>query len=346
MRQGKVLYEQDIEDLETYLHEKHCIIVVDENTHRHCLPIFLKTLPSLAAAFVVTLKVGESCKSLAQYQYLLEKLVDAKANKQTVLIALGGGSICDVAAFAASTYMRGIPLVLLPTSYLAMVDAAHGGKTAINFGETKNLVGSFYPADITFVEPNFTSTQSDRDFNAGIAELLKQALLQGEERWQAVCACATRADYCAQLPSAINYKRQLVDQDPYDNAVRQTLNLGHTIGHALEAYYLQTDTPLLHGEAVAFGLIAELFVAEHLLGTAEKIRIELSKQVEKLFDSSVLRRPAATQALLDLMLLDKKSNASIRMSLLQHYGDCKIKVEVPVQLATEAVQNLFSQYAS
>jgi 3-dehydroquinate synthase len=234
--------------------------LTDKNVKRHVYPRIKSELP---AHKLLVLPAGEEGKRLDVLGKIWAWLSEQGADRQSVIVALGGGAVSDVAGFAAATYMRGIRWVAMPTTFLAMVDAAYGGKTAINVGDIKNLAGAFHAPQEVIVKPEFLETLPYGELLSGWAEVLKHTLLHSEKAWKEfrVEECDSPAVWPYAIALSQEVKGNIVAQDPTEQGLRRALNLGHTIGHALESFYLHKGTPILHGQAVALGLLAEVFLA-------------------------------------------------------------------------------------
>ena len=258
-----------------FFHEYHQIfIVMDENTQRFCYTKSLAYYPVLQKAHPIVIPSGEKHKDLTHLAQIWHTLTTHHADKNSLVVVLAGGLLCDLAGFAAATFKRGIPFVFLPTTLLAQIDAAIGGKTAINFEGYKNQLGVFAAPKAVFIHPFFLETLPPREFFSAYMEFFKYLLLAPTPNfhWQNfqmhafdAPALLTQIQYC------LTVKQHIVAQDPFEenpNHLRKGLNLGHTAGHALESYFLAYPHAqygaLLHGEAVGYGLYIELLWAQRL----------------------------------------------------------------------------------
>jgi 3-dehydroquinate synthase len=247
-------------------HTTQFFVLVDENTSHHCLPIIAHHLPQ--PYHTITLPSGESNKNINNVQYIWQQFLMQNADRQSIVIILGGGVLGDMSAFAASTYKRGIKFIHIPTTLLAMTDAAIGGKTAINFGDFKNVIGNFTPAYQTIIAPFFLKTLPFVQLLNGFAETIKHALICDKNMFEKLPKNNTffqtqDINFDWLMPS-VQIKQHIVNHDFTEQNQRKLLNYGHTIGHAVESHFLTTTNPLLHGEAIAIGMIIENFLAEHL----------------------------------------------------------------------------------
>ena len=221
---------------------------------------------ALLSAQIIEIPSGEQAKSLETYQSVIEALIEQGCDRNTTLIALGGGVVCDVAGFVAGTFKRGISSCYVPTTTLAMVDAAIGGKCGLDIGTVKNQIGLFYPAEVVCIEPEFTDTLDERQIKNGAVEMLKTFLIADREL--AIKMLGMPVSEAAKDPSLIRscmaIKQEIVKQDMFDKGKRQLLNFGHTFGHAIESLAMQQGRDTLHGEAVAQGICHVLSLSESL----------------------------------------------------------------------------------
>jgi len=316
-------------------------ILVDENTHRHCLPLLIGTVKSLRQAAILEVEPGEGSKSIEIASGLWETLLEQNADRRSLLINLGGGMITDLGGFVASTYMRGISFINLPTSLLAMVDAATGGKTGINIGGKKNSVGVFQLAEAVFADLRFLPSLPKREFTSGTAEVVKHALLQGEMAWKKLLE-TDFSDYTKLsdvVSAGIRFKKQVTDADFHETGKREQLNLGHTVAHAVESLYLEKGLSVTHGEAVAAGLIIENHISvSSAAGLEQSTAIEISTYVMQHFPPvTFTENDIAT--LISFMKSDKKNKGDLPyFSLLRAIGDCLPSQPVEERLIVEALR--------
>jgi 3-dehydroquinate synthetase len=273
-------------------HEGHFTsvhILVDSMTHELVLPQFMGELDALGDAHVLEIEPGEASKELAIIEQLALGLRDEGADRGALLIALGGGVVCDMAGLLANLYLRGIDLVLVPTSLLAMVDAAWGGKNGVDAEGTKNLLGTWRPEAPVFADVRALETLPEREWRQGWAELLKQAWIAGGSLWNE----AVRHDYGyagALMAEAAQVKLDVVAADPFERGSRRAvLNMGHTVGHAVESLALELDWDLGHGDAVAFGLSVESRILDGLALPGASAREALRSRINADFDHSAYR---------------------------------------------------------
>ena len=239
-------------------------ILLDENTFQHCLPLLISSVEALQEAEFIEVPVGEECKSLEVAAQVWQTLLEGGADRQQVLVNLGGGAVCDLGGFVAAGYKRGIRHINIPTTLLGMVDAAIGGKTAIDFGGVKNSIGHFYPAVLTVIEPAFLDTLPEAELLNGQMEMVKTAAVTDPEIYNKIISLSTF--HFSLIKEVARLKARVVKADPYDHSVRKILNFGHTFGHAIEVY---RNIP--HGIAVGIGMQAAMYLSTKKLGLAEEV---------------------------------------------------------------------------
>lgn len=308
-------------------------VITDENVLM-AWPSAFEDKPILAA------KPGESSKSLNEYGECLAWLADRGANRSSTLVAFGGGVVGDLAGFVAATYMRGIPYIQIPTSLLAMVDSSVGGKVAIDLQQGKNLVGAFYPPARVVIDYRVLSTLPHREFVNGTAEIWKYGAILDWDLFEQLEAkpLGPGDDRLPQIVMhCVDLKRRIVEQDEHETTgTRAILNFGHTVGHALEK--ATGYGPLLHGEAIAAGMVFEARIGESLgltpKGVAERIEAGLAPQG---LPTSLSEVPPAT--LVESMRLDKKaSGGRLAFALLDGYGSCKLVPDVPRKVVLDCLR--------
>ena len=229
-------------------------ILVDENTKRNCL----YKLPKFDNCTIIEIKSGEEHKNITTCSFIWEELTNNHFDRKSLLINLGGGVIGDMGGFCASTYKRGIDLIQIPTTLLAMVDASIGGKLGIDFNGLKNQIGLFNNPKSVLINSEFLNTLSDNELKSGFAEVVKLALIADNNLWNKIISTSFNDLIWEEIiETSIKIKNKIVASDPFEKGERKKLNFGHTFGHAIESYYLEKGTPILHGEAVFIGMILE-----------------------------------------------------------------------------------------
>jgi 3-dehydroquinate synthase len=304
-------------------------ILTDSHVHEACLPRMLAELESLGTSFVLEIDPGEESKSVDILQQLWLALLENGADRKTLLISLGGGVVTDLGGFLASTYMRGIDHIALPTSLLGMVDASLGGKTGIDVGGYKNLAGSFAVSQGIYVWPPALDSLPEEHWRAGWAECLKL--------WAEACAIKDWLQVAALLPTLMAVKMHHVAEDPFEQgAKRKALNLGHTMGHALEA---ALGPSCLHGDAVAAGLWMESFLSESMGISSPSDAQKLRNAVDQWWPETLAPPPDVTKRLVG----DKKNQSGqIILALPTSPGNPVALVPVPLS----AIKNAFEAYAA
>ncbi|MCS6819031.1 MAG: 3-dehydroquinate synthase [Chitinophagales bacterium] len=321
-------------------------VLADSNTVRFCLPEIEKNDP----VELIEIPPGETYKSLETLSFIWEALARKFANRNSILVNIGGGVVCDLGGFAASTYMRGISFIHVPTTLLAMADAAHGGKTGIDFRGIKNLIGTFSAPEKIFIYPGFLRTLPEREFLSGLAEVIKHFIVSDaaaffEFKNNFHQHALTSLSWKEIIRRAIQIKYRITSADPLEKGIRKILNFGHTVGHAIESLFLKSTQPLLHGEAVALGMIIETIIArEERILTAKDADIIIGLLID-----IYQKRPRIhdAQEWLSLMLHDKKNiNSAIYLSLPNRIGNCLFNVEVSEKSLFHALTIYHQLYAN
>ena len=304
-------------------HDK-LFILTDEHTHRLCLPQ-LQSIPALQDAAEIIIGAEDMHKNLETLASVWQALSEQGATRHSLLINLGGGMVTDLGDFAASTFKRGIAYINIPTTLLAMVDASVGGKTGINFNGLKNEIGVFAPAASVLLETEFLRSLDSHNFFSGYAEMLKHGLISTPEHLTELLSFDTESiNYTAlkaMVGRSVQVKEDIVEQDPQEHGIRKALNLGHTVGHAFESLALAENRPVLHGYAVAWGIVCELYLSHIQTGfPKEKMRqtIQFIKENYGAFAFNCKQY----DRLYELMQHDKKNTAGIiNFTLLKEVGD-------------------------
>lgn len=312
------------------------IVLADTNTATYCLPL----LDILARDFnhsVITIPAGEAHKTIDTCQVIWRTLMERQADRRSVLINLGGGVIGDMGGFCASTFKRGIDFIQVPTTLLAQVDASVGGKLGIDFADIKNSIGLFGNPRAVIADPVFFKTLPPRELRSGLAEIIKHSLIADAGQWPAIRAIGQldTVDWPALVAPSVQIKQKIVAADPFERGLRKALNFGHTIGHAIESDALHSEASLLHGEAIAAGMICESYLSAQQTGLSEAALEEITETIGRLYRP----RPVSEdrfERLLALMRNDKKNRhrSEINCSLLPAIG----RVEVDQVVAEEDVR--------
>ncbi len=308
-------------------------LLTDNNCIEKCYPKIKNTLPNDIA--ICTLQEGEENKSVKSLTEIWNFLIENKADRNSLLINLGGGIVTDIGGFAASTFKRGIDFVNIPTTLLAQVDASAGGKTGINFGGFKNEVGVFNQAKKVLIYSDFLSTLAEDEFLSGFAEMIKHALIFNEDYFGELKSFyyryfkRERNKISNLIKKSVKVKEHFVKDDITDKGIRQTLNFGHTFGHAFESYFQKNKIrKIKHGEAVAFGMICELFISEKLLKFPTSDFYSIANFIKEIYGSIKINKNDF-ELFFNLMLHDKKNiSQEIRCVLLQEIGKPKFNTVI------------------
>lgn len=314
-------------------------ILTDENVAPFWLPEVAYWLHCDSAVDIV-IKSGEEHKNLQTVQRIWKTLLRHHADRNTLLVNLGGGTITDLGGFAASTYKRGIKFINIPTTLLGMIDAAIGGKTGIDFGGGKNQIGTFAEAEEVIVDPVFLTTLPQRELLSGMAELLKYGFIA-----DANLLNVNLGNYQQYIGRCGEIKREVVAQDPTEKDLRKVLNFGHTLGHAIESHCLTTDHPLLHGEAVALGMAAALWLSVKQCGLDKKVLKVYETQLPQLLSEAELNLTEADMdSILAYLLLDKKNKGEKpQFVLLEAVGKPVRDVEVNAEDVRDALAYIINK---
>jgi 3-dehydroquinate synthase len=309
------------------------IVLADENTIKHCLPLIKSSIPAFT---LIRIKSGEKNKSLQTCEFIWQSLIKGKADRNSILINLGGGVITDIGGFCASSFMRGIDFIHIPTTIIGMADASIGGKTGIDFNGFKNMIGSFSQARLICIDFSLLKTLAQRQKVAASSELFKHALLQGSKEAKIHLSKSFKEFSNKEIENVIKkgvkFKTSLVTLDSKDKNIRAQLNLGHTLGHAYESYFLQSGRTLLHGEAIALGLLAETFIAHTYYQLPYQTFLNMVFWYDLNFIKPQLRQ-INFNSIESLVLKDKKVNKSeINMVLLEEEGKWKLEPITKTQI--------------
>jgi 3-dehydroquinate synthase len=303
------------------------MVLVDENTKRHCFPLVEKVLPDHE---LIEIKSGEEFKILDTCSHIWAELTRFACDRKAILVNLGGGVIGDMGGFCAATYKRGIRFINIPTTLLAQVDASTGGKLGIDFQGFKNHIGVFQEPHRVFIDPIFLYTLEDREMRSGFAEIIKHCLIADGKMFGEIYGkdlSQLRMDRLIQ--HSVEIKNQVVTEDPYEKGLRKILNFGHTVGHAVETFFLtQKGDKLLHGEAIAIGMIAEAYLSHKLANLKSQDLEKISRYLLNFYGERSIPDEAIS-TISNLTLQDKKNEKkSINCSLLIKTGQCGFNYKV------------------
>ena len=302
-------------------------VLVDEKTFRYCYPAIKSILPKHN---LVKIKSGEQEKNLDTCQTIWESMTTYELDRHALMINLGGGVIGDMGGFCASTYKRGIDFIQIPTTLLSQVDASIGGKLGIDFQGLKNHIGVFQPPQTVLIDAEFLNTLSFAEKRSGFAEIIKHCLIMDENKWDII----RRKDFEEQdfndlIAHSVAIKQRIVEADPTEKGLRKILNFGHTLGHAIETYFLgKPKLHLLHGEAIAIGMICEAFIS-HTKGMIDQKTLEnIEEFIFQVYGKATII-DSDYEEIIALTAQDKKNKGKeIRFSLLEGAGKCTYDVAV------------------
>ena len=321
-----VVFDNELNELQSFLidHDySQLLILVDRNTNDHCLPVIQAAIPDIVDYDIIEVDPGEENKNIDFCIGVWKTMLDFGADRKALMMNLGGGVVTDMGGFAASTYKRGIDFLNVPTTLLSQVDASVGGKTGIDLDNVKNIIGTFSQPKAVFISNKFLETLDDRQILSGFAEVIKHGLIKDEDLF-----IRCKAVNLPEIPEGLVYdsvviKNSVITEDPTEKGIRKILNFGHTIGHAIEGYSLVNDVnPLLHGEAIAIGMVCEAYLS-YKFNNLEKSELdEIVSYLQSIYPSYQLNS-AIYPELLDLMKNDKKNEGNkLGFALLRSIGDC------------------------
>src|SRR5688572_3287888 len=319
-------------DLQAFLSEKNyssLAILVDENTHRDCYPLILDALPQ---HFNIEVNSGENEKNIHTCVHIWEAMTVQGLDRHAAMLVLGGGVLGDMGGFCAATYKRGIDFILIPTTLLAQVDASIGGKLGVDFNHYKNHIGAFQQPALTLVYEGFLKTLPLAELRSGFAEVIKHTLISDKAMWLEISKKSLAdQNWNTLVKHSVEFKAHVTTEDPTEKGLRKILNAGHTIGHAVESYLLGSGHRILHGEAIAIGIIAENFIAHQQGLLADHDLREINDYILKVFGKVALENSEIEEAS-KLVLQDKKNKGNrILCVLLNGIGsarwDCEISLD-------------------
>jgi 3-dehydroquinate synthase len=293
-------------------------VLADKNTHKYCYRHLLETLSQTPPTHLFVIEPGESRKNLDTCTLIWSEMKKAGLDRNSLVINLGGGVVCDIGGFCAATWKRGVEFIHIPTTLLAMTDAAIGGKTGVDFNGIKNIIGVTKQPSAVFIDPLFLKTLPDRELKSGTAEVLKHAAISGELTAQWLHALTeldvSEPDWTEVLNKSVVVKAAIVQEDPEEKGLRMLLNMGHTIGHAIESCFLDSSEPFTHGEAIAIGMICEIFIAKSYKKAVSDSDV-LIMYLLRIFELPQLDSEIS-EKLWPLMLQDKKNaSGNVRIAL-------------------------------
>ncbi len=335
--------ENGYEALNKYLAEhqhSNLFIIADTNTNEYCLPTFLPNIETELTIEIIEFEAGESFKSIDTCVEIWKVLTELGADRKSLLITLGGGVVSDLGGFIASTFKRGIDFIHVPTTLLAMVDASIGGKNGVDLDNLKNQIGVINTPKMVLVDTQYLETLPQNEMRSGLAEMLKHGLIYDSLYWENFLdlSAIDFSDFDKLIYTSIEIKNNIVQLDPTENGIRKGLNFGHTLGHAIESYFLENENKetLLHGEAIAAGMILESFISwkKKLISTEEYIQIKTT--INTIFEN-IFFEENDLAPILELLIHDKKNEfGNIQFALIEGIGKTKINQEVENELIKQA----------
>ncbi|MBD3748771.1 MAG: 3-dehydroquinate synthase [Sphingobacteriales bacterium] len=327
----EVFFDNSLQSLHQLLAKKKyskVFILTDEMTGQYCLPVLQEKLPELTDFDLIEVPNGEENKTIDFCIGIWQMLLEFEADRNAVLINLGGGVVTDMGGFAASTFKRGIDFIQIPTTLLSQVDASVGGKTGVDLNEVKNIIGTFAQPQAVIIAPDFLKTLDHRQLVSGFAEVIKHGIIADADFFNEVVQLEDVNNISeAQIYRSVEIKNKVVIADPFEKGLRKTLNFGHSIGHAIESWSLKNDrNPLLHGEAIALGMICEAYLAHEIIGLSQKDLEIITSTFLKFFGKYSIRT-GIEQELLEIMKNDKKNiSGKINFSLPDQLGNCRFDI--------------------
>lgn len=338
---GCYAYLADLLHKETY---SKIFVLTDTNTYQYCLPAFLQQMATDVAIEIIEIEPGEENKTIETCIQVWQVLAELGADRKSIMINLGGGVVTDLGGFVASTFKRGIDFINVPTSLLAMVDASIGGKTGVDLGSLKNQIGVINNPKAVLIDTAFLETLPQEELRSGLAEMLKHGLIADKSYWNNFTDMAglTSDDLGELIRQSVFIKNDIVKEDPYEKGLRKVLNFGHTMGHAIESYFLGNSVKktLLHGEAVAIGMILEAFFSleKKLISAGEYI--EIKSVIGSLFEK-ISFTPDDINSIIGLLVHDKKNEfGEVNFVLLEGIG----KAVINQQVENDLIYKAFNDY--
>ena len=322
--------EQAWRFLTDLLANEKAIILCDSNTNQ-CFEYLHVACPKMAELPVIQMPAGEQHKTLKTCEMVWYQLTEFGADRNTILLNIGGGVVTDLGGFVASTFMRGIRFVNIPTSLLGMVDAAIGGKTGVDFGGLKNMVGTFSQPEAVLIDSNFLKTLPARQYRNGLAEVLKHAFISDSSILNLMDANEDEL-----ISRSVQVKLDVVRRDEFETGERKKLNFGHTVGHAIESHFLETDKSVLHGEAIAAGMILESWISHKVAGLSNVELNSICRAIDSIF-SKLSISETDWSSIKKLLIYDKKNrDGQVQFVLLQSIGDAVTDQFVSEELLDQA----------
>jgi 3-dehydroquinate synthase len=319
-------------------------VLVDQNTHEHCLPLFLEKVATDIRIEIIEIEAGEVHKTIDTCTGVWSAISELGGERNSLLINLGGGVITDLGGFVACTFKRGIPFIQVPTTLLSMVDASIGGKNGVDLDALKNQVGLIQQPNMIVIDPVFLKTLPYQELRSGFAEMLKHGLIYDSKYWKTLTNLKEISSKVLSgfIEPSVQIKHAVVAEDPTEKGLRKILNFGHTLGHAIESYFLThaTKKTLLHGEAIAIGMILEAWLSHKICGLPEKEFNEIANCFNRIYEAVTFENEDII-AVMGLLKHDKKnSHGAVLFALLENIGKPVIDIHVDNKL----IINAFNRY--
>lgn len=328
------------------LNPSKVFVLVDTNTNVHCLPYFAEKFKSFSEYDVICINNGEIHKNIATCLLVWEDLSNRGADRSSLIINLGGGVITDLGGFVASTFKRGIPFINIPTSLLAIVDASVGGKNGVDLGHIKNQIGIVQLPEMVVIDTTFLESLPSSQLLSGMAEMIKHGLIKGESSWNQIKLMNpnNKDEFEKLIWDSIQIKNEIVLDDPLEKGKRKILNFGHTLGHAIESHYLNhpEKQSLLHGEAIAIGIILASYLSVEILGLEKDKLDDISQHILTLFPKQNFTEDEIKH-IQNLTIYDKKNrNGKVLFVLMEDFG----KFSIDQTVENTQVTGAFEYYKS
>ncbi|NHN25960.1 3-dehydroquinate synthase [Flavobacterium jejuense] len=336
-------YLNAILDVKSY---SKIFIIADENTSNYCLPRLLSLLATEIEIEIIELEAGEEHKNIETCLQVWHSLTELGGDRKSIVLNLGGGVITDIGGFIACTFKRGIDFINIPTTLLAMVDASIGGKNGVDLGNLKNQIGIIREPKAVIIDTQFLETLPGEQMRSGFAEMLKHGLIFDKNYWNKLknISNLNTDDLDTLIYQSIEIKNNIVSQDLTENGIRKALNFGHTLGHAIESYFLENDEKksLLHGEAIAVGMILESYISKEKALISSEEYHEIKYVLSDIYDA-VSFNEKDIENCINLLIYDKKNEfGNVQFALLDKIGNCKINESS----TNELIYSAFSDYKS
>jgi len=337
---NQIIFSESIsQDLSKVLSEisfSRLFVFTDTNTEKYCLPLIKEILPE--DSVYCTVPSGEKNKTLGSCEFVWNKMTESQLDRKALFLNLGGGVVSDMGGFCSSIYKRGIRFINIPTSLLAQVDASVGGKLGVDFHGFKNHLGVFNEPETVLISSEFLKTLDKQELRSGFAEIMKHGLIRDASYFRTLSLSNwEHSDWKKLIHHSVEIKKAVVEADPKEAGLRKILNFGHTIGHALETYFLDSPNHLLHGEAIAAGMICEAYLSKQECGLPERELEEIQSAFLSIY-AKVAFEEKDLSAVLDLCIQDKKNEGStLLFTLLRFIGDCTYNIPVSREQIREAL---------